>query len=591
METDVAVIGGGVAGMFAARSILQNGGNAIMLDKGPLGHSGSSGINWGHNMSDSFEKVKVNDETIREYITGYVMNHDGIPPQKYIASLIRSSQDAKAFELAQKIGGVLERKASDGTANGEPNPDTWLHTLYPRMLAQYLSNKGLKILDHTMVLDILQAEDGSVTGVVALDLTDGEGILIRCKAVVHAMGSACWNFGWVTAGPKSTGAKECTGDGIAILMRRGVPWTGMEFQWPYWRNRCPDGIAYSQGIGIGGNEHAYEIMNRHGEYFYRTSEAWKDWPTLGTYWKVAYKQLYSGNGFDGYGGDYVMMLDSVHIEEPQNYMRFSRRIGENQHRGLGYDNERFIPMGLEFWETQELPMFDGDTLEVTGFPGCYVAKSSWGAFLGASAGGHLAGINAAKFAKGRNRKPVDLDEVQAVLSDAYAALENESENGVRANTVQHMIQRLVHEKILIDRSEKKLREAVDDLERIRDEVIPNMIVPSKSTHANYEWRQAIEVRAMWIYARAFAESCLARKETRGTHARVDYQDMNNTDFLKQIFVKMDKNGNFSHFMEDIDDSYVPLDELIEKGMLPEIGMGDYPQAGHGRVTAKKLGHG
>lgn len=589
-ETDVAVIGGGVAGMFAARSIISQGKNAVVLDKGPFGHSGASGINWGHNMSDSFEKVTLDEETIKQFVTGYAMNHDGMVPQEYLVTLIKGSQEARAFEFAQKTGGILERKASDGTPNGEPVPETWLHTLYPHLVAQYITQKGVRILDHTMVLDILQDKDGAVAGVVALSLRDGEGVLIRCRAVVHAMGSPCWNYGWSGYGTKNSSGKECTGDGVALLMKKGIAYGNLEFQWPYWRNLKPDGVAYSQGIGIGGNEHATELRNKDGEYYYRTSEAWKDWPTLGTYWKVTFNQIFEGKYLEDDQNKY-MMLDITHIEKPQHFMRFSRRTSEVLNRDMGYMIGNEIPMGVEYWESQELPELDGATLAVKGLPGCFIAKSSWGAFLGASAGGHVAGKNAALHAGKSARRAIDPEEVQRVLGHAYDLLDAEPENGIRANTLQHKIQNLVFSKIAYNRCEKNYLEAMEELARIEKEDLPRMFVPVKTTRANYEWRQALEVENEIIYAKAYVEGCMARKETRGTYIREDYKNMDNKGFLKHIFVKMDKEGRMSHYFAPVDDSYVSLQSMIENGTLPEIGAGEYPQPGTERVAAQKLGHG
>jgi hypothetical protein len=117
-----------------------------------------------------------------------------------------------------------------------------------------------------------------------------------------------------------------------------------------------------------------------------------------------------------------------------------------------------------------------------------------------------------------------------------------------------------------------------------------MIVYDKSTHANYEWRQAIEVQSMWIYARAFAEAAITRKETRDTHARLDYKDMDNSNWFKQIYVSMDQSGSFTHTIEDVDDSIISVEEM-KGSIVQEVGIGDYPQPGKERINVAKVGHG
>ena len=47
-EFDVVVVGSGIAGLTAARRALDKGMTVAIIDKGQYGHSGASGINWGH---------------------------------------------------------------------------------------------------------------------------------------------------------------------------------------------------------------------------------------------------------------------------------------------------------------------------------------------------------------------------------------------------------------------------------------------------------------------------------------------------------------------------------------------------------------
>jgi len=62
-ECDVLVVGGGIAGMEAALRVVSLGQTAIILDKGIFGHSGTSGMNWGHTYQ-SMEYSADDDATI-----------------------------------------------------------------------------------------------------------------------------------------------------------------------------------------------------------------------------------------------------------------------------------------------------------------------------------------------------------------------------------------------------------------------------------------------------------------------------------------------------------------------------------------------
>ncbi|WP_304425789.1 FAD-dependent oxidoreductase [uncultured Adlercreutzia sp.] len=565
-ETDVVVVGAGLAGLFAARNAMKKGQRVVIVDKGLYGHSGASGINWGHSMFNGGYQNGDIENNLNEYLQGRLLGNDGVAPQGYMGALVKASQDLRIFDVATEIGCVVERSGEDGSVVGN---DFLMHGFFPRILASQVRRDGAVIKDRCMMLDILQADDGSAAGVVAMDLVNGTAQVVRAKSVVMAMGSGCWCDGWSGVGAETSSGLEQTGDGQAILLGHGVALTALEYFMPYWYSGSPASIARCQNLGFALNDHPEKVQNGQGDNFYVDSQAWADAPVLPTYWKVGMKEVYEGRATEN-GGIYMDITD---IDQPQAFLRFNRRMPENQLKALGYE----VPNPCEVlptpWETHDLPKTTDD-LEVEDIPGLFIAKSSFGTFFASTAGGHLAGGSAAQHAMQSDYKNYDASTAQEIVDNAYAALENEN-SGKRANEIQHDIQRLVGEYLVFGRSEDGINAAIAELDRIKEEDLPNMVVTDKSRRFNYEWRQAMEVPFMWTYARAVAEAALNRRETRYTHHRIDYPNIDHENGFTDMWVSV-QDGVFSANPEPIDDRYIPIDEL--RAIIPEIGIGEYPQA-------------
>lgn len=106
--TDVVVIGSGLAGLMAARNALGKGSNVILVDKGPFGRSGASGINWGHELM-SYENSEL--PTLSNALS--VMQMAGLADQEYHRAIVDASREMAATKQAVKTGSVLERTAVD----------------------------------------------------------------------------------------------------------------------------------------------------------------------------------------------------------------------------------------------------------------------------------------------------------------------------------------------------------------------------------------------------------------------------------------------------------------------------------------------
>ncbi len=554
--TDVAVIGGGLAGMMAAKNAYAKGASVLLVDKGPFGRSGTTGINWGHEVMSYEGTVSETIGTALGSITTA-----GLADQEYYAAIVHASNEMRVLQQAVKSGTVLEK-----VAVGEDSPHNltypFLRTseaIMPRFFAQQLRRSGVQIIDRTMVLDVLITEDGAAGGLVALDLVEGAGVLIRAKSIVMCCGSPCWANGWTGVGAKTNASPENTGDGLAILLNHGVPIKNLE-QWDmYFYNVKPAGIAFSQGIGVSVGDHPENMLNANGENFL------VDNPNFTSVDRHAYEMLCMREVYEGRGSENGgLWYDISRLEEPDYVMAFNRRIPENHRRALGYTDENPCEIVPTPWECAGAPHLD--TLSQTEIPGLFFASAGDQGYGGScatvcSAGGHLAGGSAADFAAGSALPALDTSAAQTIIRNAFATLNNTPANPVRAGEVMHTIQNIMNAYCWMGRTDAGLATAISQLERVRDELMPRMYVPDKSTHFNQEWRQALEVPFMWTVVMATAYAARERTESRGSHHRLDYPQTDNHRWLKNIYVKKDGNGSFGCEVKDIVTTTLPV-ELV-----------------------------
>ena len=90
-EADVLVVGGGITGLFAAKEAMSRGSSVIIVDKGPWGHSGTSGINWGHDMTTN---EWVTDDG-SSFVGVSIWANDGMVDQIYDAALGQAVKEAR----------------------------------------------------------------------------------------------------------------------------------------------------------------------------------------------------------------------------------------------------------------------------------------------------------------------------------------------------------------------------------------------------------------------------------------------------------------------------------------------------------------
>ncbi len=412
-----------------------------------------------------------------------------------------------------------------------------LHTLFQTSI-QFPS---ITRFDEHFCVDLL-VDEGRAQGVVTIKISTGELQMITAKAVILATGGAGRVF------RENTNGGIVTGDGMAMAYRHGVPLRDMEFV-QYHPTCMPgtgllfteacrgeggfllnkDGYRYLQDYGLGPAEptprnKAMELGPRD-----RLSQA---------YWHEKRK----GRTVDSPHGP-VVHLDLRHLGEAKLRERLPQ-IYELAVDYLGVDPARQpIPVLPAVHYTMGGITADG--LTESPLPGLYsVGECSSVGIHGANrlgsnslaellVFGKVAGEQAAAFAK--QAKPGNakaLAQLAQEAAESAAKIVNESNGKERISTLRKEMAKTMEEGCGIYRTADSMQATCNKLAELKERY-NNLHLDDRSKVWNTEWLLAIELGYCLDVAQAMAHSALARKESRGSHQRLDgYEARDDQNFLK-----------------------------------------------------------
>lgn len=514
-ESDVVIIGSGIAGLYAAWHALQKGATVAIVDKGRYGHSGNSGMNWG-NMFGALEVVGDHDTFMQYRVTDFTSG-DGLIDQDLAHGIEEAWWECKPSIMAEQLGCILERGA-----DGNPTQlGSSAAGFMPRVFAQKVKRMGAAVSDRMMAYSLLFTADKShVAGVVAMDLKDGSAHVFRAKAVVMAAGSYVWASGWSGIRPHTHGSADLTGEGLAMFLQAGLPMVNCEIQEHDLSQYTPQAIrntVYAMGVQCTSWPWAY---NAEDDLFFREA-AENGASGQGPFMRATLREIYEGRGSE-HGGLYADTTDMSRVE------RFWRRSKEDEYRTLGYemkDREEVVP---HFWACGMMPRDLSDTCE-TSIAGLFFAGEAPYVFSGGSTNacvgtGWMAGGGAAATKDG-NLPAVVWSDVDAALAAAYIPLEREGD-GLRPGEIMRKVQEAFWDGLGLIRDEGSIQRAIDELERIKAEDLPRMMCIDKSNAMNADWRVSMEVPGMLDDCLACGYASQQRTCSRGvSFVRSDYPEL------------------------------------------------------------------
>ena len=557
-EFDVVVVGAGGAGLRAAFGMAQSGLSTACVTKvfptrshtvaaqggisAALGNMGEDDWRW--HMYDTIKGSDwLGDQDAIEYMCKNAaasvieLEHYGVPFSR--------NKEGKIYQ--RPFGGMTTNfgkgKAAQRTcAAADRTGHAILHTLYQ----QALKHQAQFFIEY-FVIDLIM-DDGKCKGILAWNLDDGSLHVFRAHIVVLATG------GYGRAYFSATSAHTCTGDGGGMCIRAGLPMQDMEFVQFH-----PTGI-YGAGCLIteGARGEGGYLVNSEGERFMeRYAPSAKDLASRDVVSRAMTMEIRAGRGV-GPKKDHIF-LHLNHLPPEVLHERLPG-ISETAKIFAGVDvTKQPIPIlptvhynmgGIPTnYHTEVLTLKDGKQTIVPGLmaigeAGCVSVHGAnrlgSNSLLDLVVFGRAAAHRAAEIVKAgmphKKLKPEILDPIISRLDKIRNA-----KGDISVADLRLKMQRTMQDHAAVFRTEEVLEEGQKMMDGIRKEY-GNISVTDRSMIWNSDLVEAMELANLIDQAVLTVHGALNRKESRGAHAREDFPERDDKNWMKHTLLWLEENG-------------------------------------------------
>tara|TARA_B100001057_G_scaffold28265_1_gene25935 strand:+ start:2787 stop:4577 length:1791 start_codon:yes stop_codon:yes gene_type:complete len=548
-EFDALIVGGGGSGMRTSLELAKSGLNTAVISKvfPTRSHtvSAQGGItcaiqsadpndDWRWHMYDTVKGSDyIGDQDAIEYMCSegpkavYELEHMGLPFSRFDNGRIYQRPFGGQSKDFGK-GGQAARTCAAADRTGH----ALLHTLYQNNVKE-----GTNFLNEWFAVDLVKNSKNEITGVIAFSIESGEVCYLKAQATVLATGGA----GRIYA--STTNALINTGDGLGMTLRAGFPAQDMEM-WQF----HPTGIHGAGSLVTEGcrGEGGY-LINADGERFMeRYAPNAKDLAGRDVVARSMVMEILEGRGcgpekdhvflkLDHLGADVLnsklpgiceLSKTFAHVDpvkEPIpvvptcHYMMGGTPTnihGQAFSRNNGSD---FMVSGLfSVGEAACVSVHGANRLGGNSLLDLVV--------FGRSAGKH---INE-ELKSGGGVDSASNEDIELAMSRLNTL--NESESGYEVADVKKQLQTCMQNYFGVFRRGEFMEKGVKELEEIREKS-ENLYLKDKSLAFNTNRVEALELQNLLEVADATAISAMMRDESRGAHARDDFPDRDDENWL------------------------------------------------------------
>jgi succinate dehydrogenase / fumarate reductase flavoprotein subunit len=559
-EYDVIVVGAGGAGLRATFGMAEKGLSTACITKvfptrshtvaaqggisAALANMGEDDWRW-----HMFDTVKgsdwLGDQDAIEYMCKHAaqavieLEHYGVPFSR--------TKEGKIYQ--RPFGGMTtnfgEGKAAQRTcAAADRTGHAILHTLYQQSLKH-----NAKFFIEYIALDLIFDEEGTCCGVIAWNLDDGTIHRFRSHQTVLATG------GYGRAYFSATSAHTCTGDGNAMCLRAGLPLQDMEFVQFHPTGIYGSGCLITEGArGEGGY-----LVNSLGERFMeRYAPHAKDLASRDVVSRAMTIEIKEGRGV-GVDKDHIY-LHLNHLDPAILHQRLPG-ISETAQIFAGVDVTRQpIPvLPTVHYNMGGIPTnFHGEAVTIKGndhnatIPGLMaIGEAACVSVHGANRLGSNSLLDLVVFGRAAALRAAELvkpgaphKKLTTTSTDkALARLDKirYSQGSLTTANIRLTMQKTMQNHAAVFRTEESLKQGVSLIDEVKLS-FKDIGISDRGMIWNSDLVEALELDNLLDQAVVTMHGAYNRKESRGAHAREDYPERDDENWMKHSAIWMDENA-------------------------------------------------
>ncbi len=555
-STDIAVIGGGGAACRAAIEAASRGLDCIMVDKGRPGRSGATPCALWSIQAPFGPQGRDERDSPEQFFEDMVRAGRFIGDQNIVEIVAFTACD-RILDLERY--GVHFKKYDDGRFYQTPMPgQTYPRSCFMFENGQHLStvlarevsrHDNIKVFKDFLACSLLKNQ-GSVVGLLGMDMLTGDIVVINARSTVVATGgyTSLWGF--------SDNPPTLTGDGIAMAYRAGAELVDLEFNQYY-------GTDVIWPPSARGTIVIYELMIEEfvdGEITDKSGIPIidKPLPIRDEAIKTIFSIIKEGRGTE-HGGVY---FDTTKSSKSEEEVREIFNAMTPKHYRFILDAAG-IDLAKEPVEVAPASHYQCGGIYInergeSSIKGLYACGECAGNFQGANrlAGSALCdtqttgaqvGGCAADDAKKEGLTPPDKQSIDEQI-DILQSFVSEKKNKTRPIFIKEEILKTMDAYVAPFRNGEGLEKGLSVIDSLKYE-IPKISVPDIKRY-NLELREAIETALALDAAELTIGSALFRTESRGHHNRTDFPETDNKNWRCHTIVSQ-KDGKPSYSKRDV----------------------------------------